>query len=132
MKIEEVPQDVNSNLGNSKIQEIAYAVDNDGNYCPIVSKGWEVKNDALDITWDDIYEECESVKKQVQAGQASPLAYHMVKNLMTVSLLSSYTGISKWRIKRHLKAKGFSKLSEEKLSIYADALRITVDELKKV
>jgi hypothetical protein len=131
MKIDEVPQDINV-LGDTKIQEIAYAVDEEGNYKPVVSTGWEVKNDALGITWEDIHATCESIKEQVLKGESSPLAYHMEKNLMTVSLLSGFTGIPKWRIKRHLKPKGFNKLNEEKLRIYADALRITVDKLKKV
>ncbi len=131
MKIEDVPQDLKF-FKDTKIRDIAYAVDNDGCYQTVVSDGWIIKNDAIDITWDHISENCENIKKDIQKGKISPLVYHMEKNLMSLNLLSSYTGISKRHIKKHMKPDVFNALSEDILQKYADMLRITVDELKKI
>jgi hypothetical protein len=46
--------------------------------------------------------------------------------------LSSYTGISKRHIKKHLKPENFNQLNEETLKKYASAFGISVEELKKV
>jgi hypothetical protein len=131
MKIEEVPQDSKFFEG-TVIRDIAYAVDKDGKYTSVVSEGWEVKNDALDLALGDIEEKCEEIRQEVIAGNLSPLAYHMEKNLMSLSLLSNYTGFFKMKIRKHLKPGKFEKLEEKTLRKYADALRISIEELKKV
>jgi hypothetical protein len=46
--------------------------------------------------------------------------------------MSSYTGISKRHIKKHLTAKNFEQLDEETLNKYASALGFSLEELKKV
>ncbi len=131
MKLEDVPQDLGF-FKNSVIRDVAYAIDENGNYQSVISDGWEVKNDALGLTWDTIDEECQKIKEQVLAGKTSPLAYHMEKNLMNIGLLSGYTGFSKRHIKKHMEPGQFAALEQDILQKYADALRISVDELKKV
>lgn len=129
MKINEVPQDLKF-FKDKVVRDVNYAVDDDGQYTPVVSDGWDVKNDILTAIWDDILEECESIRQQVLDRETSPLAYHMKKNLQDVSMLAAYSGIPKRKIKKHLRYDDFFQLDTDVLEKYADALRITVEELK--
>jgi len=131
MKVKEVPQD-SKFYTNTAVRDMSYAVDDDGNYKMVVSEGWEVKNDALDMTLEMISEKCERVRNRVLAGELSPLAYHIEKNIMDLGLLSKYTGFWKMTIKKHLKPEKFKELDDKVLFKYAEALRITVEELKTV
>ena len=89
MTINEVPQDLKYMAGGV-IRDVAYAVDEDGRYQSVVSDGWTVKNDVLELVWDDIRASCEAIREQVLRHEASPLAYHMTKNLQDVSMLAAY------------------------------------------
>jgi hypothetical protein len=129
MKKAEVPQD-NEGLLEGKLREVCYAVDESGNYTTVLSTGWTPKNAALKQAWDVVNEKIEEVKNKVLEGKLSPVAYFMEKNIMDLKLLSEYTGISKWRIKRHLKPKNFNKLDHETLSKYASAFETTISSLK--
>ncbi len=131
MKIEDIPQDLGY-FKDSVVRDVIYGIDKDGNYQSVISDGWEVKNAALDLTWDTVSEECERIRAQVLARKISPLAFHMERNLMEIGLLSDYTGISKRNIKKHLEPDVFDSLSDDILLQYAETLRVTVDELKKV
>jgi hypothetical protein len=131
MKVKEVPQD-SKFYKNTAVRDMSYAVDDDGNYKMVVSEGWEVKNDALDMTLEMINEKCENVRKQVLDGELSPLAYHIEKNIMDLGLLAKYTGFWKMTIKKHLKPEKFKELDDKVLFKYAEAIRITVEELKTV
>jgi len=131
MKKEDVPQDLYY-FKDNVIRDVMYAVDENGQYTPVVSDGWSVKNDAIYAVWDDIREECEKIRRRVLAGEASPLAYHIKKSLQNVCLLSSYSGVPKRKIRKHLKYDEFMKSDENTLQKYADAMRITVEELKRV
>jgi len=131
MKAKEVPQDLKY-FKDKVVRDFTYAVDDEGRYTSVVSDGWVVKNDAVEIVWDDILAECEPVRQQVLAKELSPIAYHMKKNLLDISLLSGYSGIPKRKIKKHLRYEEFMKLDDAILQEYADAMRITVEELKQV
>ncbi len=129
MKKAEVPQD-DEGLLDGKLREVCYAVDESGNYTTVLSTGWTPKNAALKQAWEVVNEKVEEVKRKVLEGKLSPLAYHMEKNIMDLKLLSGYTGISKWRIKRHLKPKNFNRLDDKTLAQYASAFETTVSSLK--
>ena len=131
MKKEDVPQDL-LYFKDNIVRDLMYAVDEDGYYTSVVSDGWSVKNDALGIVWDDIREQCEAIRRQVLAREVSPLAYHMQKSLLDIGLLAAYSEIPKRKIRKHLKYDEFMKLDEPVLQQYADAMRITVEELKRV
>jgi len=92
---------------------------------------WEKKFDACEIVMTKQMQELETILQQIRDGQMSPLAYHSQINLFNLNLLSSYTGISKYRIKKHLKPAFFNQLDEETLTKYATLFEITVEELKK-
>ena len=131
MKVKEVPQD-SKYFKNTVIRDVAYAVDDDGNYTSVISAGWEVKSDALEITWDEIDERCEAIRGKVLAGRLSPLAYHLEKNIMNIGLFAKYTGQTKRKVKKHLKPESFKELNDSVLHKYAEVLRISIEELKTV
>lgn len=128
MKIKDVPQD-GKILTQSEVRDVCYAVDENGDYKQVISVGWDPKNEAIDYAWETIREECEEIKKDVLAGKASPLAYHIHRLVMTPEILASYSGFSKREIKRWCEAKHFAKMSPGELQRIADALRIDVKQL---
>lgn len=130
MKKKDVPQD-NEGIHEGKFRDLCYATDEEGKYTTVHSTGWSPKNTALLQAWELVNEKLEKTKEKVLKGELSPLAYFMEQNLMTPKLLAQYTGISRWKIKRHLKPKHFNKLENIVFQKYADALNITVQELKQ-
>lgn len=128
MKEKEVPQD-NEGLHEDKFRDLCYAVDDDGNYIAVHSSGWSPKNAAMMQAWDEINLKVEKVKKEVLNGEKSILAFHMEKNIMAIKLLSQYTGISRRKIRKHLKPANFTLLKAVDLQKYAEAFNITIAEL---
>jgi hypothetical protein len=128
MKVEEVPQDKGF-LIKGKISDLNYAVDNNGKYTSRQSLGWQPKNEAMSLAWHIVYEKSEHARQLVLDGVLSPIAFYMELNIMDINILSSYTGISKWRVRRHLKMRNFRKLRPEYLEKYAQAFNMTSAEL---
>ena len=93
---------------------------------------WEKKFDACEIVMTKHSQELEIIRQQVRNGKLSPLAYHAETNLFDVKLLSSYTGIPKRCVKKHMKPDNFNQLDEESLQKYATVFEITVEELKEI
>jgi len=129
MKKEEVPQD-DANMLEGKFKEPCYAVDEEGKYTTVKSVGWEAKNIVMQQAWDAVHERVEEVREKIEAGELSPIAYYLEKQLMDLAVLSGYTGFFRWTVKRHMKMKTFDKLSDKKLQKYADAFNISIDILK--
>jgi hypothetical protein len=128
MKKKEVPQDEGLNEG--RFEDVCYALDENGNYVAVLSKGWNPKTDALLQAWEVINEKVEEVRQQVLSGEISPIAYYMEKNLMDLKLLSDYVGLPKRKIRKHLKPDRFKKLEEEILMKYAETFGISVEMLR--
>jgi hypothetical protein len=131
MEKEKVPQD-RSNLTKNNVKELLYATDENGNYTTTLSTGWEPKTIALSNSIDDINERIAEAKMQVETGEASPICYYMELNKMDLTILASYVGFWKWRVKRHFKPEVFTKLNHKILKKYADAFEISVEELKNI
>lgn len=129
MKKEEVPQD-KSNLSKSNMKELCYATDENGNYTTALSTGWEPKTIALEKSIQDINERVEQARNEVKNGISSPIVYFMELHKMDWSILASYVGMWKWRVRRHRKPAVFSKLNDSILAKYAAAFEISVEELK--
>lgn len=129
MKKEEVPQD-KGNLSNKNMKELVYATDEKGNFTTALSTGWEPKTIALSNSIDEISERIALAKKQVENNKASPILYFMEYSRMDLAILSSYVGMWQWRVKRHLKAKVFVKLSDKILQKYAKTFNISIAELR--
>src|SRR5690606_10664303 len=119
MKKDEIPQDEGS-LAKVGVNELCYAVDENGNYTTAQSSGWEVKNAALDESIQLIQERVEAAKKDFLDGKASPIPYFMELHRMDISILAAYVGLHRWFVKRHFHPKRFQKLSDKTLKKYAD------------
>jgi len=131
MEKEHVPQD-KSNLTKNNVKELLYATDENGDYTTTLSTGWEPKTIALSNSIDEINERIAEAKQQVQNGEVSPICYYMELNKMDITILSSYVGMWKWRVKRHFKPSVFAKLNDSILKKYADAFEISIAELKNI
>lgn len=128
MKKEDIPQD-KSGLVNFT-RELCYAKNEDGKYDTSLSKGWDVKVAALDNAWTDINDRVEKARAAVERGEKSPIFYFMEKNIMDLSLLSSYVSFFSFKVKRHFQPSVFEKLSTKTLQRYADVFNIELEELK--
>ncbi|WP_299242620.1 hypothetical protein [uncultured Aquimarina sp.] len=129
MKKEDVPQD-ESSLSKANIREVVYAVDQDGKYGKALSSGWDAKTIALNESLELIEEQLQETIQKIKQGELSPIAYYMELQRMDVVVLSGYVGFWQWKVKRHLKAKTFKKLSKKTLEKYAEAFEISLEELK--
>ncbi|MBQ4913737.1 hypothetical protein J8L85_04765 [Maribacter sp. MMG018] len=129
MKKEEVPQD-KSNLASANIREMMYAVDENGKYTTSLSTGWDPKTIALDNAIKEIEERIALAKERVANNQTSPIEYYMELHKMDLTVLASYVGLWKWRVKRHFKPSVFKKLSDKTLQKYADVFDISINQLK--
>ncbi len=131
MKAKDVPQD-DANMMQGKWKDPIYTLDKDGNYTTSYSLGWDTKNAVMLHAWEEINDRVEIVRQKVVAGELSPLAYYLEKNIMDVGLLAKYVGKWKWTVKRHLKPGCFKKLSDEMLEKYAREFKLTKEELKDI
>jgi len=129
MEKDKVPQD-KSNLTKNNVKELLYATDENGNYTTTLSTGWEPKTIALSNSIDEINERISEAKQQVLNGEASPIVYFMEVNKMDLTILASYVGMWKWRVKRHFKPDVFAKLNDKILKKYADTFEVSIEELK--
>lgn len=129
MREQDVPQDIGV-LEENRV--VAYAVDEQGNYCLTTTAGWDPVNEANRIAWEDIKEQLDEVRVKIEAGRASILAYYMTRAQMDRSLLASYSGISSWRVWRHLKPGPFNKISAEDRQKYANLFRISSAQLSQL
>jgi len=111
-------------------REVCYVKNDNGKYETALSRGWEVKKEALDSAWVEVNERIEDARQAVIKGEKSPVYYFMELRLMDVTVLSGYTGIFGFFVKRHMKPSVFKSLSDNKLRKYAEAFDITIDELK--
>jgi len=129
MREKDVPQDVGV-LEENKV--VAYAVDEQGHYCLTTTSGWDPVNEANRIAWEDIKEQLDEVRENIKLGKVSVLAYYMVRAQMDRPLLASYSGISSWRVWRHLKPGPFSKLSDADRCTYAKLFGIRAEQLSSL
>jgi hypothetical protein len=129
MKAKDVPQQDSILEGHRRA---CYAVDDSGRYGVVASKGWEVESIVNGVANADLRELLEAVRQRVLAGAASPLEYHMQRCQMTPAMLAAEMGMWGWRVRRHLRPEHFSTLGSALLARYADALRISVEELQRV
>ncbi|WP_150429160.1 hypothetical protein [Dechloromonas sp. CZR5] len=126
----EVPQEGNSTLGGHR--KAMYARGADGKLHIVQSAGWEVEEIVTKQAVDDLLRLTEEARQRVLAGQTSPLEYHMYRVRMDVPLLAQASGIWQWRIRRHFRPAIFARLSPALLATYADAMGLSVEQLKKV
>ncbi len=128
MKKEDLPQDPSAL--DQFTREVCYVKNKDGKYETALSRGWDVKREALDNAWDEVNARIETARLEVVNGVKSPIYYFMELKLMDLTVLSGHVGIFPFFIKRHFKPSIFRKMSDRKLEKYAQAFEITLNELK--
>jgi hypothetical protein len=109
-------------------QLILYVEKEDGKYEPVQTGSYITKNFLDDYQLKRLHLE-EALKKQVQSGEVSPVFYYMVLEDLTLSELSSRTGIRKRKVKKHLEAGNFSSIPQSALQIYSDVFNITIQDM---
>jgi len=131
MEKDQVPQD-QENLNEGKLAKLYYATDDKGHYVKVNSIGWEPETVAMQQAWDVVNDEVEEARTKVLKGKASPLLYHMKKNIMTPSLVASYASTLGFMVRLHCYPYFFKRLSRKTLEKYAYTFRITVEELTDI
>lgn len=126
MKREEVPQDA---AILEEWRELAYAVDEQGRYVLVPTVGWDAANLANIQAWETIAADMAAALEKIRAGQASPLIFHMARHQMDAGLLAGYVGLSRWRVRRHLKPGPYDRLTTELRQRYAEVFNLNVSEL---
>jgi len=128
MDIENVPQDNISTYGNNK--KAIYARDESGKMRIVGSTGWVAEEIATMQAVELLEKNAKEAYCAVKRGEKSPLYYYMYAMRMDLQVLSETTGFFKWRIKLDFSPKIFEKISNKRLSVYADALGKAPEELK--
>jgi len=125
---EEIPSEGEIIYKNNR--ELFYSFDKKKNcYTQHVSYQYEANQVIIKQGWDELENRLVEIIKKINAGKLSPLAYFMERSQMDVTMLAQYSGIRKWRVRKHLVPKGFHKLSLEEKNQYAQALDISIDQL---
>lgn len=127
MRVEDIPQDDSILEGH---QRACYARDADGRYVVATSRGWEVERLANQLAVDSVNQTIEQARRDVLAGKASPLAYHMARCHMDARMLAAASGVWSLRVRRHLRPEVFAKLPPAVLARYATALDLDIAQLR--
>lgn len=128
MDISQVPQEGNATLGGQR--KAMYAKDSNGRIINVASKGWEAEEIVTSAAVDQLQQLADATRARVAVGMATSLEYWMQAKRMDIAILSQTTGFWRWRIQRHFRPMVFVGLSDKILSRYADALGLTVAQIK--
>src|SRR5687768_3947779 len=102
MDKEKVPQDDN-NVLEGKLKVLKYATDKDGSYTKVQTVGWEPENIVLSQAWEEINERVTEIRRKVNEGVLSPIAYHKEKQMLDTGMLAGYVGYPSFLVRLHLK-----------------------------
>lgn len=119
-------------VDNRKFRITHYTMEEDGGYSHLLKSDWGARDPIVNQSWDIVKERIRIAKEKVLKGEISPIAYYMEKCLTDTGTLAKYTGMAKWRVRRHMKIKVFKKLKEETLKRYSDFFEISVEEFKDI
>lgn len=128
MEKDSVPQDDSPTYGG--LRKLLYAVDGQGKYTGVQSSGWEVESFSTELAVSEFNRRRDDAWQRAHDGTASALEYHMYRNRMDFDTLVMVSGIWRWRVRRHFKPRVYAKLSSKVLTRYAEALDVSVAELK--
>ena len=128
MKIDDIPQDNSASYhGHRKVICGTRA----GHYEAATSNGWQDEAYATEMAVAELDEQTRAAREAVARGEYSPLYYHMFRFRHDEAGLAMAAGVWKWQLRRHLRPEIFAKLPDKTLQKYADALQISIDELKR-
>ncbi len=112
-------------------QVVLYAEKDDGSYGPFQTGSYMAGlniSEHFRVTGNL----SRSLTGQLKAGTISPVYYFMMIEGLTVDELASRTGLSKFRVKRHLTLKGFGKMKIATLKRYTDILNIPLANMFQI
>jgi hypothetical protein len=130
VKEEDVPQFTGSAYGGHK--KLLYAVDAQGNYKGVASRGCEIESAATFGALDDLRCQVVEAWEAARRGECAPLRYHMYRRRMDPVLLAQTAGLFRWRVERHLRDPRFARLPRRILRRYAEALGLEIDVLTRL
>ncbi len=125
-----VPQDASPTYGG--LRKLLYAVDERGEYTGVPSSGWDVESFSTELAVAELERLSEQAWRHACAGTTSALEYHMFARRMDFDTLASVSGIWRWRLRRHLRPAVFARLPDKVLRRYAEAMGITVAQLRQI
>lgn len=123
-----VPQDASPTYGG--LRKLLYAVDEKGEYTGVPSSGWEVESFSTELAVAELERHRAEAWQRARDGRSSALEYHMFARRMDFDTLAAVSGMWHWRLRRHLRPAVFARLSHRILRRYADAMGITVEQLR--
>lgn len=129
MKADEVPQNITYYEGKKRA---CYALNDKGQYVIVPSSGWDTEETVNGLAVQELAARLEETRQEVLRGLKSPLAYYMEQRQMTPEILARTAGILGFRVRRHFKPEVFARLKPSILKRYAEALALSVSELKSV
>ncbi len=129
MKANEVPQDITYYEGKKRA---CYALNDDGKYIIVPSSGWNAEEVVNGLAVADLAARLEETRQEVLRGLKSPLVYHMEQRQMTPDILAKTAGMWEFRVRRHFHSEVFERLKPATLERYAQALALSIAELKSV
>ncbi|ADH85842.1 hypothetical protein [Desulfurivibrio alkaliphilus] len=110
---------------------VQYAKAANGGRCRISSADTGIVDVVNEQAWQALGAEVAEARRLVEGGKVSPIHYYMVVNQMTPRLLGKYMGFSVWRVRWHLRAAGFRRLSSAMLRRYAELFKVSEDDLRR-
>ena len=128
MEKDAVPQDASPTYGG--LRKLLYAVDSQGKYTGVQSSGWDVESFSTELAVSELNRRRDDAWQRAHDGKTSALEYHMYRNRMDFDTLVMASGIWRWRVRRHFRPHVYAKLSGKVLTRYAEALDVSVAELK--
>jgi hypothetical protein len=129
MKANEVPQDITYYEDKKRA---CYALDDEGKYIIVPSSGWSTEEIVNGLAVAELAAKLEETRQEVLKGLKSPLVYHMEQRQMTLAILAKTVGMFVFRVRRHFHPEVFARLNPAILKRYAQALALTIQELKSV
>jgi hypothetical protein len=130
MNVNEVPQEGNATLSGAR--KAVYARADNGKIVSVACSGWEVEEIVTQYAVDLLQKQADAALVRAKAGLTSPLEYWMYEKRMDTLVLAQSTGFWQWQVRRHLQPAVFYSLSVKKLNTYADALGLSLTQLKSL
>ena len=129
MRVEDIPQDDSKTYNGQR--KVIYGTRN-GRYEAATSTGWQDEAYATEQAVAELDGLIEHARSEVAAGRRSPLYFYMYFYRHDERSLAQAAGVWRWQLRRHLQPAVFKRLPEKTLVKYAQALGISLSELRQL
>jgi hypothetical protein len=113
-------------------QKAAYAVDENGQYVVVPSRGYadEVVATSFALVQQD--KRIQAAWERAKKGEVSPLAYHLAVKQWTLPLAAAQMGLWRIFVWWHCQPRGFAGMSESLRQKYSAELDVPLEQLARV